>query len=637
MEKNEVSFGNFIKSRRKQKKIRQGELSEGLFDRSLLGKIERGEYYPDKLLCDRLLGRLGESGCDYECFLQRSDYKHWKERQNMLNALEEDNLPLAEKLLDAYYKNRTESGVLAEQFWSVMKIQWLEQKGISDCKELLKKAIELTIPCISQKPLNELLLSIQELNLVLEYMEYTANSDKAEGYHSLFAYIENHEYDAESMAMMYPKLVLRYGVFLKDFVCSEAGTFCRTLVDNVIIKCERALDYLGVQQRAYFVWELLSLQNEYLRMVLQKTEILERDVLQSYRLMLERNDNFLKLFEQYCTNYGCDKRTKNFICFYREHEVYCINDVIRTRRIMNHIPASSMDRICGRRTLQRLESVRGNTNVQVANAKGLFCYLNLSSEMYRAQIVSDNREAIILEKQFRIAMNQKKYSTAEEILLKLKEMISLNYKINQQYICYEEAFLAYKKNKNTREEFIQSAKSALEITIPYEIALGKIEDSKLKNGRVRLGEKYLTNVEITILANLASLIGNVPDNPYWYVLKEYFENLEEKVSVIPVFGMYGFVMSSVARYMRNRGCFEEASKLSEKILVASLITRDLGYMERCIYGIAWSEREQGQPDRGDLAWKQAMEDCLTVDLFCKDEYRVQKRKSDLQELKRELL
>ena len=208
--------------------------------------------------------------------------------------------------------------------------------------------------------------------------------------------------------------------------------------------------------------------------------------------------------------------------------------------------------------------------------------------------------------------------------MQLKSMIPLTEKINWQYISFEEKMLAYDKGEISKEEFMQYAKEALEFTIPLEIAMAEIKDRKLSNGRFRFGEKYLTNMEVTILKNIAKEKGTNVENEYWEGLKEYFEWLEKKTTIPPILGMYGFVMSSVASWMGNMGRYEESSALNEKIMRELLWTRSFSYVHQNMYDLLWNDRKQkGLPmNKENPEWRKGLLECLTVDIFCKDEWRI---------------
>ena len=142
--------------------------------------------------------------------------------------------------------------------------------------------------------------------------------------------------------------------------------------------------------------------------------------------------------------------------------------------------------ICGKSTLKRLEA--NKTTVQMAIVQNLFSYLNLSPEMHRAQIITENQEAVRLEEQYRWLQNQKDYAQAEVLLQRLKAIIPMAENINRQYIHYDEKLFAYRKGELNKEQFIQHAVTILEYTIPLEAVMEKIKEKKHSNGRVWTGK-----------------------------------------------------------------------------------------------------------------------------------------------------
>lgn len=72
---------------REKKKVTLEKLGAGLCDPGKLSRIESGKVQADKLLQNRLLERLGVAEENYENFLYYSDYKVWKERQNIVHEV----------------------------------------------------------------------------------------------------------------------------------------------------------------------------------------------------------------------------------------------------------------------------------------------------------------------------------------------------------------------------------------------------------------------------------------------------------------------------------------------------------------------------------------------------------------------
>ena len=153
--------------------------------------------------------------------------------------------------------------------------------------------------------------------------------------------------------------------------------------------------------------------------------------------------------------------------------------------------------------------------------------------------------------------------------------------------------------------------------------MAEFKDVKLKNGRIRKGRKYLTNQEVTILYNIIKTFGTNVENELWNVLQEYFEWLEKKSTLAPILGMYGFVMETIASYKGNIGLYRESSAINRRIITASLRAKSLSYMHRDLYGLHWNYfKQKGLPmEPEDPKWRQGLLRCLTVDMYCKDEWR----------------
>ncbi len=617
-------FGEFLKSQREEKNVERDALGEGLYTPNLMGKLERGERYPDKPVRDRLWARLGESGYDYECFLQPDEYEDWEERRDILDSLDNLKLEKAEQLLDQYEKKHGREETVSRQFLLAMRVQLMKLKGMP--KEewgcILEEAVKLTIPAVDKKPLHQLVVSLQELNLILEYHAYKHPKILQEHCMQLMEYLQKGTFDFECKAMLGAKIALYY--CNRDEWKEEKTGIMEQMakVQRALEVCTGGIEALRDKQKIYFAWELLQKKEQYLIWLLEHKTLFVEKQIEQYEAELTQTKEFYKVIDDLYERFRVPKKTNGFTCFYREHEIYCINDVIRARRRMLGITAEELEGqlLCGKRTLIRLEAKE--TKVQRAVAQNLFSYLKLSPEMHRAQIITDNQEALRVEEKYRWAHNQRDYERAGKLLQQLKSMIPLTEKINWQYIFYEEKMLAYDKGEISKEEFMQYAKEALELTLPLEIAMAEIRDRKLPNGRFWFGEKYLTNMEVTILKNIAKEKGTNVENEYWEVLKEYFKWLEKKTTLSSILGMYGLVMSSVASWMGNMERYEESNAMNNKIMQGLLWTRSLSYAHQNMYGLLWNDMEQkGLPrNKENPEWRKGLLECLTVDIFCKDEW-----------------
>lgn len=203
-------FGEFIANLRKEKLISQEQLCEGLCDLSMLSRFERGEREPEKLLQDRFLTRLGAVPENYENFLYYKEYCRWEKRQGILHHILEEDMMEARRLLEEYRKEYDMEYSLERQFYLAMLAQILRYEGCEK-KELagvFREALELTVPDIESKGFLDRVLSLEEINLLLEYVY--CNDGVLVRYEQILEYIERMDRTMLAMAKVYPKAVYYY-------------------------------------------------------------------------------------------------------------------------------------------------------------------------------------------------------------------------------------------------------------------------------------------------------------------------------------------------------------------------------------------------------------------------------------------
>ena len=619
-------YGDFLKQQRKEQNQERDILGEGIYSPNMMQKVEEGERYPDKLNRDRLLARLGESGYDYECYLQMDEYADWEERRDILDSLDDLELSTAARLLAEYERKHKEESKVSSQFLLAMRMQYMELLKVpwEERSKALKEAVTLTVPEVDNKAVSELLLSVQELNLVLEYITYHPPENLEERYRQLLDYIKQERFDSDSRAMFGAKLALYYCRHLTKENAEDGLYEQQRQIGQVLEICTWGIGELRNHGKIYFAWELLGLKKQSLEWLLQHRELLSKKKNEEYEEELEQTKEFFRVLEELYEAHRVPKNTNSFTCFYREHEIYCINDVIRARRRMLGVTAEELEEklICSASTLKRIEGKK--SKVQMAIVQGLFRYLNMSMETHRSQIVTNSQEALRMEEAYRWVFDQGAYEKAEELLGKIKERIPMEELINQQYIAWGETLLSYKQGKITEEKFEKRLIEVLEYTIPLEVAMAEIKEKQHANGRVWPGEKYLTVMEVTILKNLADVYGEHGENPYFGVLREYYEWLEKKCTMAPILSMYGLVMPAVASWWGNLGKYEESSAVNWKIMQELLRVRSLGCANRNLYGLLWNDRKQkGLPMvKEDPVWRKGLLVCLAVADYCRDEKRV---------------
>ena len=582
------NFGKMLRELRESKGITLDLLCLGLCDVGKLSRIENAKVEADKNLRDRLLTRLGVAEENYENFLYYSEYKGWKDRQNIVHGILQGRLEEAKQLLETYRINYSLEQSLEQQFYLSMQtqIQIIEGAEAEKSRELFRKALLLTVPEeIIREPWNGL-LSVEELNLLLEYAFYCKETFSEQWYERLFDVVENHGFDALAMTKIYPKLVVYfYDAFgRKEASKAELGKWLKS--------CDKAIEILQQGNRMIYLWELLDMKEQVLQCLLEKNAENGETAVKKLKGWQETCIKWKTTLAELYEEYDVTKETRDFCYIYVDGEVHCIGDVIRIRRKMFGMTMQQLsDGICSERTISRLE--RNETEPQREIVRLLFDRLNMPAEFCRKEIVTENPKVLRLLGEARYACNERKFDTSDELLEQIKEMVSFDIPGNAQvirriHLMNESHRKKAQGQEVDKQEYVNKLKEIMEETVPYEVAVSP-------------GEKYLTKNEIGCLPNMMTHSNwNQPE------MKECVETMyrlfEEQRKPEECFDAYEFVMGNVASKLGNRGDYDLSDEIGEKIIRYGLLYRRPGVLAKEIYSLLWNDaqrqKNQHLPKRG---------------------------------------
>ncbi len=561
------------------------KLSEGLCSPSMLSRICNGERTVNKMMRDRLMQRLGLADDRNENFIFREEYEKWKIRQKIVVLINEEDLVVAEELLDTYEKDI--SNKVEQQFCQVMRIQILQMRepGAEKIGKLYENALKLTVPHIDEKNVNELQLSAQELDLVLEYINY-CHPDKLDSRcEELIEYVEKSAMDEQCIAKIMPKIVY--------YQCKKSHDMEQVDYVFLLRKCNVAIEYLRDAKRLFFLWELLQerewLYDKLINELEQKEEYVKGQTIHNLR---DENAQWLDAIQEVYFLSKVDSEMKNSCHLYLEKSTNCINDVIRKRRMMLGMTKKQLSEgICSEKTIGRLENKGGKAQLLIV--KELFGKMRMSGEYQRQDIVTGNSEAYqILERIVKYG-NDKAYDVVLTELVQLEKMIPMEELVNQQYVKRQRAVTNYLKGKCSKEETLKELHEAMALTISYEIVAG-------------CENPYLTHGEMTCIQNMALVQGKEQMNAYYGLLTRLCEEYEVEDVVSQNISMYEFVMSSFASVLGNIGKYEMSDTLSKKIIRECVICRRLGRIVSNMYSIAWNYKEKGGELYSAKMWRRSL-------------------------------
>lgn len=596
-------FGAYINKLRLQRGFQLEQTGDGLCTEQMLSYLENGKRTVPKLLQDALLERLGVGAEDYEHYLDYREYAHWEARQRILYYIMSEEPEQAADLLEQYRmtyiksSRRNVSDRLEWQFYLSMQAQIRLCKGAErrELLPILEEAAHMTMPRLKEKKLEKCVLSIKELNLILETEHSREGGGCQEHYLAVLDYIDTIGLDGVGRAKIYPKAVYFLGNCLLgktvDEHCTKENSAVMqgqdttgnqsTVADQQLLRyCNLAVECLRDHSRMYYLWELLDMREQLLgRMAedfIQRGEYAKAETLKP---ILRENAEWKDALESVYEEFGVRKETFSYCYLYVEKGVVCINDIVRIRRRMLGIDRQTLcEGFCDVKTLERLENKK--TVPQNAIVEGLFDRLGLPRERWRTELVTEKPEARELMTELRKCINDRRMEEAERLYKKMKELVPLEIRCNQQTLLHGEILL---QEELDAQACYKAFRIAVELTLPYKVFLKE-------------GEKYLTYEEQSCIKNM---MPGMDKNSEEFMLcikrfEEIYRTFEKNALIGTVNNMYEFIMGYVGSERGNLGDFDRSDRYIENIIDESLRFRRLSPLPSALYGRWWNDAERKQ-------------------------------------------
>lgn len=462
----QTKYNNFLKALRIWNEVSQRCVCKGICTPSGMNRFELGSRMPEKLIRDRLTARMGISCERFEDYLQPKDYVKYRLRQEIVTALEKEDLETAKVKLADYEAQKGLTSV-HKQFVEAMRYMILSFEGAKE--EVLfasiTSALNDTVLDVEKALTKKQLLSPQEVNLILEQVRFMqppndvtdADEWRFAEYEKLILYIENSKWEKLLKVKIYPRVV--------NMICQLLleKEFPKDRIRRGIELCENAIGLLKDTNRAYYLAELLEA-----------------------KWMMSEGTEF--------KNVGKRKSKKLDFCYlYYENDCYNIVEVIEKRRNMLGLSRVRLSEgICTDKTIIRFE--REGVNPSMTIVRFLFERMGMCPEYRRAEIVTTDIEVFRWYHNDLVkCVKEKRFEEALACISTVKERINMDLPYNKQGISRVESYILFLDEKIDTREFVQKIKEAFECTIEF---------SALKNTK----EKFLTHAEWMCVYHLAYFV-----------------------------------------------------------------------------------------------------------------------------------
>lgn len=607
----EQDFSLFLKRVRMESGVPEEVLAEGLMNVSQLSRIESGERTVCKTMRNCLLGRLGVAPDLYENLLDNEDYAEWVWQHQILCAIDQKAIQLAEQLLGEYKKQEPLHDKTKQQFCIMMNAEMMKQQGAdrSVLGSLYEMAVCLTVPHVEQtyqEGAPEKLLSVLEVNAILEYEYYwqSANNTFAAKCRYWMTYVEDSLFDELSKAKIYPKIVWYY---LRETL-AENKTLDLTGLYDALQVCEQAVELLRDTGRAYYLTELLDSRKQILDEMIHKlVEYGRRREAERYKRLLQESTALEELLKNLYTTYDVPVYMQDCTYLYRQRWVFAIGDVLRIRRNMLGMTQEQVcEGICSVKSLRRAE--KKQANMQREPLGKILMRLGLSKEIQKTALVTNDRSVLHLHHELDVCRNNREPEKARALLGQMKNKLCLEIPENMQFVKECEASLDLMKSMITGREFVERVDEALRCTLKAE----KIYDAD---------EVYLTEMEMSCICNKAKEADETEKRELIDFMLGFFEKFKNKDLLSEYISMYEFVMVSVTNELSSLGEYQLAAALDKKGLREVLRCRRLWVINEFLYDLWWMDMQQKSVTRQE---KEKMTNdliqCVIISHFCKRRY-----------------
>lgn len=567
------AFGEILVKIRKQKRLRQGKLYQGLCSSATLSRLEKGDRYPDYLLFDALMTRLGKDSLKWEIILKAKDKELLQKRNRMEVLLNIKDLQQLEEELKQYKIYRDLSPNLHKQYILLMQGNIaLERKDYELAVQKYQLALKKTEKDIDFDHIkiegvysrNELRI-LCSLGLAIVHLNTIKNEVKEQYAHQLQVYIETQCTDEWYRLHNYISVLYMHAYFYYK--------------GNNVIKsfeyCKKAIEELIAKRSSFYLKECLQLVETL------HQQGLEEEVIHS--LGLDPISYFIEILDEWNVenNHVRVEDMEN----YSHQNLSTISEIMKnTRYCLGKSQEDLMlskdgnEIILDQAGISKIENGKREPGKDILHH--CFWHLKLTGKekRYTLPLEDENFETQELRWDIDYYISIHKIEQVEILFKELKQKVDLKNVYNQQYLKKVEVILQKEKNKITVDTCIDRLLEALKLTVP------NIEDI-LENDK-KWGY-YFKQQELLLLLNIGGMYHR--NGNYEKALK-FYEKLEshyQNFYVLSDSKIYKAVLQNLSSLYGLIGEYEKSIEKSKQCILLETMFYEMNKKHRAIFNIAW--------------------------------------------------
>jgi hypothetical protein len=534
----ELTIGDIIKYQINKKGISPEKLTEGLCTPTSLKRLINGDTRQSFFLVERILQRLGISVNKVTLLHNESDDTLLIMREMICKLLVEKAYAKAEYILSEYETVADLSCPLHLQYI-------LETRGVilsegygkrEEALELYHKAFKAVLDRFEVDKLSDFLLGEEEmilLMLMLKEEMKVKNINISVYARQLLDYVEKQYEDEEVRTNIYTKLAWLMG---------------ESAMKNNNYEDALELTLGGIE--ALTDNGLLLHLPQFLDRLLFLTRDRAEDVYSSWK---KKRDALKELYVEYHEPW----ETEDIRLWesYRQNNIYLISELLRDERDLSGYSQEELAEAIGIdvKTISRIEN--GKSTPKKATFASIKEHFDIEGDSLQTRLAVDNPSLLEMERDISRLTSKHQYKEAEILFKSLKKQLSMESKVNRQYVAFTEALFDNMLKRKPVEEVIADLENAFRITR---------NDKHLKN----LGKFVTTDLEAKIINMMALCYEILGDRNESIKLLEKLKEGYERSKVtdrnhrIPI----GLLYTNLCTYYEEMNRFDDAISLADKAI-----------------------------------------------------------------------
>lgn len=570
-----------IEYKREENGDRLRNIVKGVLSLTSFYKLDRGQYIDDKIVIDRILKRIGLDPGEIEMIILKKDAERFVQREKIYEAYNNKEYDKAEQLLRQYEQETMNEHQIHRQFVGKMHVLIMRQRNgnVNLQIAVLKDAIACTVPEFGAKPLEELCLAPEEMELfVLLASCYRKKNQLIRAKKLLkqvFDYMKGRNISQKLICMYMPYTCLELSkVYEVKEQYEDARYYAITGIKILYSNAE--LSYLTELQDQYIKLEKISVQNRKLSAARRKRL---KQIQTEHQVIIE-------LYEE------CGINPYQIYPIEKYKNCYIFNELLwRYREFCGISKKKFREDICSSQAFFRIETEGG---CPVKTFPRWMEKMGLPPTYYITQLHGANTDHIRkkdrIDKYIKRNQHKKAQALFEQLDREFQERRLIEYcPENCQYFLRVHTILDRELGKISLKDAQDQLKQALYYTFP------EYQTKKLE-------KRLLLKQEIKILNNLAT--GYAKQKEYkkalsiWEgIINSYKKN--ELYKYIE-YDEYNTILVNYESVIGNNKDYKKSTQKAYEGIQYFLKQGKMKRIVRCCYSIAWNKEQEMLKDSGRI-------------------------------------